>query len=49
MAWPFQKPVDGDDITDYYDQIKEPMGKNLSFFNSYTSPLNYSSNHQFTQ
>lgn len=27
MAWPFQKPVDGNEITDYYEQIKEPMGK----------------------
>ena len=32
MAWPFQKPVDGNEITDYYEQIKEPMGKYFIFF-----------------
>lgn len=26
QAWPFQKPVDGDEVVDYYDVIKNPMG-----------------------
>jgi len=25
QAWPFQKPVDGDEVVDYYDVIKNPM------------------------
>ncbi|KDN38459.1 Bromodomain-domain-containing protein [Tilletiaria anomala UBC 951] len=24
-SWPFQNPVNGDEVTDYYDVIKEPM------------------------
>ncbi|KAG2171292.1 hypothetical protein INT43_002914 [Umbelopsis isabellina] len=24
-AWPFQQPVNGDEVTDYYEVIKEPM------------------------
>lgn len=30
QAWPFQKPVDGDEVVDYYDVIKNPMGMFLS-------------------
>ncbi len=26
-SWPFQKPVDKDDVPDYYDHIKYPMGR----------------------
>lgn len=26
-AWPFQKPVDKNEVPDYYDHIKYPMGK----------------------
>jgi histone acetyltransferase len=29
-AWPFQLPVNGDEVTDYYEVIKEPMG--IGFF-----------------
>ena len=28
-AWPFQQPVNGDEVTDYYEVIKEPMGKSI--------------------
>lgn len=28
QAWPFLKPVNGDEVLDYYDVIKNPMGKN---------------------
>lgn len=31
-AWPFLKPVDKNDVPDYYDHIKYPMGKLLNFF-----------------
>lgn len=27
-AWPFKEPVDARDVPDYYDIIKDPMGKN---------------------
>ena len=27
MAWPFTKPVDPNEVPDYYKVIKEPMGK----------------------
>lgn len=27
-AWPFRDPVDARDVPDYYDVIKDPMGKN---------------------
>ena len=30
-AWPFKEPVDARDVPDYYDIIKDPMGK-ISFF-----------------
>jgi histone acetyltransferase len=26
VAWAFQQPVNGDEVPDYYDVIKEPMG-----------------------
>jgi hypothetical protein len=26
-AWPFLEPVNIDDVADYYDIIKDPMGK----------------------
>lgn len=29
-AWPFKEPVDGRDVPDYYDIIKDPIGKVLS-------------------
>ena len=28
-AWPFQKPVDKDEVPDYYDHIKYPMGESV--------------------
>lgn len=28
-AWPFREPVDARDVPDYYDIIKDPMGKEL--------------------
>jgi histone acetyltransferase len=31
-AWPFQQPVNGDEVTDYYEVIKEPMGKKSSLW-----------------
>ena len=27
MAWPFIDPVDPAEVPDYYDVIKDPMGK----------------------
>ena len=27
MAWPFLEPVDPDEVPDYYNVIKEPMGE----------------------
>ena len=30
-AWPFRDPVDAHDVPDYYDIIKDPMGKALIF------------------
>lgn len=30
-AWPFKEPVDARDVPDYYDIIKDPMGKEGSF------------------
>ena len=30
-AWPFQDPVNRDDVPDYYDVIANPIGK-YSFF-----------------
>jgi Bromodomain len=26
-AWPFKEPVDAREVPDYYDIIKDPMGK----------------------
>jgi hypothetical protein len=34
-AWPFQKPVNTDEVKDYLDVVKKPMGEfvpPLSFF-----------------
>lgn len=31
-AWPFLKPVDKNEVPDYYDHIKYPMGKYIHFF-----------------
>lgn len=28
-AWPFKEPVDSRDVPDYYDIIRDPMGKEL--------------------
>lgn len=28
-AWPFKEPVDARDVPDYYDIIKDPMGKSM--------------------
>lgn len=41
-AWPFKEPVDARDVPDYYDIIKDPMGKvlsNLCCFLSFHKPL----------
>lgn len=27
-AWPFKEPVDARDVPDYYEIIKDPVGKN---------------------
>ena len=29
-AWPFLQPVNGEEVTDYYDVIKNPMGAYLT-------------------
>lgn len=26
LAWPFQQPVNADEVPDYYEVIKQPMG-----------------------
>lgn len=31
-AWPFKEPVDARDVPDYYDIIKDPMGKYVKYF-----------------
>lgn len=28
-SWPFRQPVNGDEVSDYYEVIKEPMGTRL--------------------
>lgn len=28
-AWPFKEPVDAREVPDYYDIIKDPVGKEL--------------------
>lgn len=30
-AWPFKEPVDARDVPDYYEIIKDPMGKKFDF------------------
>lgn len=34
-SWPFQKPVDAKKVPDYYNIIKEPMGKILKLLTKY--------------
>jgi histone acetyltransferase len=29
LSWAFLQPVNGDEVLDYYDVIKEPMGARL--------------------
>ena len=29
-AWPFAKPVNKDDVADYYLVVEQPMGKRIS-------------------
>ena len=29
MAWPFLEPVDESEVVDYYNIVKEPMGRFL--------------------
>ncbi len=31
-AWPFLEPVNADEVADYYEIIKEPMGKRILLF-----------------
>ena len=28
-AWPFLNPVDGEEVVDYYEVVKRPMGQSL--------------------
>jgi hypothetical protein len=49
-AWPFKEPVDSRDVPDYYDIIKDPIGKlyGYSSFPEPSIPVNvtcYSSEH----
>ena len=39
LAFAFQKPVNADEVPDYYEVIKEPMGTHTNFFPSHTSRL----------
>lgn len=36
-AWPFKEPVDARDVPDYYDIIKDPMGKDFIFVSIYAT------------
>jgi hypothetical protein len=36
-AWPFKEPVDSRDVPDYYDIIKDPIGK-LYGYSSFPEP-----------
>jgi histone acetyltransferase len=31
LAWAFQQPVSREEVPDYYDHIKDPMGMSLFF------------------
>lgn len=31
-SWPFHEAVNADEVTDYYDVIKSPMGMNIGLF-----------------
>lgn len=38
-AWPFIDPVDANEVPDYYNVIKEPMGELNEIYNIKNSPL----------
>ena len=40
-SWPFLKPVDKDDVPDYYEIIKYAMGKNFACLLLFLSPVSY--------
>ena len=31
LAWPFQQPVNADEVPDYYKVIKQPMGAHIGY------------------
>lgn len=38
-SWPFHDPVNAEEVTDYYDVIKEPMGKTVNIlYGMHTKP-----------
>ena len=41
-AWPFLQPVNGEEVADYYDVIKNPMGMRHSpFLHSHQQPCHH--------
>ena len=38
MAWPFLEPVTAEEAPDYFNIIKEPMGKNIASSIFYGAP-----------
>jgi len=44
-SWPFMKPVNKDDVPDYYDIVKEPMGTLSASFRLVFSSFNYFLSH----